>query len=158
MIALLWILLLGGGWWLSNQWIEKRNLARAPVWNEVDGQNPELILKAGRYGQYQITGSANSQPVHFLVDTGASQISIPVSVAERLNLRRGQPFPVITANGEVTVYATRLDEVSIGPFSKQNVQAHINPGMEGEVALLGMSFLRHFDMIQRSGELTIQAP
>jgi len=126
MIALLWILLLGGGWWLSNQWIEKRNL--------------------------------NSQPVHFLVDTGASQISIPVSVAERLNLRRGQPFPVTTANGEVTVYATRLDEVTIGPFSKQNVQAHINPGMKGEVALLGMSFLRHFDMIQRSGELTIQAP
>jgi len=153
MIALLWILLLGGGWWLSNQWITGREQAQAPRWNAADGANAELILKADRYGQYQIIGSANDSRVLYLLDTGASEISIPISVAERLNLRRGQGYPVTTANGEVTVYSTQLNEVTIGPFSMENVRAHINPGMEGDVALLGMSFLRHFEMIQRSGEL-----
>jgi len=153
MIALLWVLLLGGGWWLSNQWITGREQARAPLWIESDDPNPALILKANRYGQYQIIGSANENRVLFLLDTGASEISIPISVAERLNLRKGQGYPVSTANGELTVYSTRLDEVTIGPFTMQNVRAHINPGMRGDVALLGMSFLRHFEMIQRSGEL-----
>jgi len=143
---------------LSNQWITGREQARAPIWNESDGANAELLLKADRYGQYQIIGSANDNRVLYLLDTGASEISIPISVAERLNLRKGQGYPVSTANGEVTVYSTRLDEVTIGPFSMRNVRAHINPGMQGDVALLGMSFLRHFEMIQRSGELTIRAP
>ena len=105
-----------------------------------------------------LAGSANGEPVEFLVDTGASQISIPILIADRLNLTRGRSYPVQTANGEVTVYATVLDEVSIGPFTMKNVPAHVNPGMNGDVALLGMSFLRYFELKQTGGELTISAP
>jgi len=158
MIALLWLLMLGGGTLLANQWIKGRNADRAPAWSSTNDGEPVLILKEDRYNQYTIIGSANNSPVEFLLDTGASQISIPESVAKRLNLRRGQSYPVETANGRVTVYATTLDEVSLGPFQLRDVRAHINPGMRGDMALLGMSFLRHFEMIQRSGVLTISVP
>ena len=158
MIALLWLLLLGGGTLLANQWLKSRDAAKITVWAESEGGAPKLTLRADRYGQYELKGSANEQEVHFLLDTGASEISLPVNVANRLNLSRGRSYPVTTANGQVTVYSTRLETVSIGPFTLRNVSAHINPGMNGDVALLGMSFLRHFEMIQRAGELTISAP
>ena len=158
MIALLWVLLLGGGTLLANQWLKSRDASKITVWAESEGGAPKLTLRADRYGQYELKGSANGQDVHFLIDTGASEISLPVNVANRLNLDRGRSYPVTTANGQVTVHSTRLETVSIGPFTLKNVSAHINPGMNGEVALLGMSFLRHFEMIQRAGELTISAP
>lgn len=158
MIALLWITLLIGGSLLANQWLKARSDASKPYWNTSSNGTPELILKADRYGQYALAGSANGERIEFLVDTGASQISIPAQVADRMNLPRGRSYPVQTANGEVTVFATQLDEVSIGPFIMNNVSAHVNPGMNGEVALLGMSFLRHFELKQRAGELTISAP
>ena len=158
MIALLWLLFIGGGTLLANQWLKERKAAQLTVWTEADGVAPKLTLRADRYGQYELTGSANQKDVRFLLDTGATEISIPANMANRLNLTRGRGYPVSTANGQVTVYSTQLDSVSIGPFTLENVSAHINPGMDGDVALLGMSFLRHFEMIQRSGELTISAP
>lgn len=158
MIALLWIMLLLGGSLLANQWLTARSDAAKPYWNTSAEGVPELVLKSDRYGQYVLIGSANGERIEFLVDTGASQISIPIRVANRLNLARGRSYPVQTANGEVTVYATELDEVSIGPFAMKNVTAHINPGMNGDVALLGMSFLRYFELKQTGGELTISVP
>lgn len=158
MIVVLWVLVLGGGTLLANQWIKAREAGKITVWTSPDGVASKLTLQADRYGQYELTGSANGKNVKFLLDTGATGISIPANVANRLNLSRGRSFPVSTANGQVTVYSTQLEEISIGPFTLENVSAHINPGMDGNVALLGMSFLRHFEMIQRSGELTISAP
>lgn len=158
MIVMLCVLVLGGGTLLANQWINAKKAAKITVLSSPDGSGSNLTLRADRYGQYQLGGSANGQDMTFLVDTGASEISIPGSVAARLNLTRGKSYPVNTANGQVTVYSTQLSRVSIGPFSLDNVSAHINPGLDGDVALLGMSFLRHFEMIQRAGELTISAP
>ena len=158
MIVLLWLLVIGGGTLLANQWINDRESSKLTILTGTDGMAPKLILRAGRYGQYELTGSANGQNVEFLLDTGATEISIPVNVAKRLNLHRGRSYPVSTANGQVTVYSTQLDTVSIGPFMQKDVSAHINPGMNGNVALLGMSFLRHFEMTQRSGALAISLP
>ena len=158
MIALLWILVLGGGSLLAQRWIDNQRMANAPEWVSGEGGNQALLLKSDRFGQYQVDGLANDQSVTFLVDTGASGISIPDAVARRLNLQRGRSFDVLTANGNARVFATRLDSLAIGPFGQRNVRAHINPSMSGETALLGMEFLRHYNLTQRGGELTISLP
>ena len=111
MIALLWLLVLGGGTLLANQWINGREASKLTVLSGANGIAPKLIVRADRYGQYELTGSANGQNVEFLLDTGATEISIPVNVANRLNLIRGRGYPVSTANGQVTVYSTQLDTV-----------------------------------------------
>jgi len=158
MIALLWILLLGGGSWLAQRWIDNRRMDNAPVWVAGESGGQALLLKSDRFGQYQLEGLANGQSVTFLVDTGASGISIPDAVARQLRLKRGGSFDVLTANGTARVFTTRLDSLAIGPFTQQDVRAHINPSMEGETALLGMEFLRHYNLTQRAGELTISSP
>lgn len=158
MIALLWVLVLGGGTWLAQGWLDGRQAARAPKWSSDAEGRPSLTLKADRYGQYSVEGSANRRTVRFLIDTGASGISIPGAVARQLDLRRGRAFDVMTANGTTRVYRTQLDSLDIGPFSQRNVTAHINPSMDGDTALLGMDFLRRYDMLHRQGELTISQP
>lgn len=158
MIGLMWVLILGGAMLMAQRWIDQRAQEReARVQINAYGSE-ELLLRADRYGQYLVKGSANDQEVTFLLDTGATGISIPETVAQRLKLKAGSPYKVITANGTIEVYQTELESLRIGPFIRRNVKAHINPSMQGDTALLGMSFLRHFQLIQRSGELAISRP
>jgi len=157
MIVMLWVIVLGAGFYAAQSWLDKRDERRHGVVVNNDGA-PGLLLTSDIFGQYTVKGNANGQEAFFLIDTGASGISIPEAVANRLGLRRGRPFEVNTANGTTTVYATNLDTLSIGPLSKRDVRAHINPSMDGEVSLLGMSFLRHFELVHRADELKISAP
>lgn len=158
MIALLWVLVLGGGALLAQNWLEKREAARAPTWITDENGQTAYTIQADRYSQYLFTGSVNGEDIDFLLDTGASEISIPGDIARHLDLRRGKNYIVTTANGNVTVYATQLESITVGPFTLRDISAHINPAMEGDVALLGMNFLRHFEILQRAGELTISIP
>lgn len=129
-------------------------------------QNPEsaishrgevsVQLKRNAYGHYVTSGLINRQPVVFFLDTGATQVSIPESVAKRLNLSYGPAQTVNTANGQITVYRTHLDNLTIGRIDLQNVAANINPYMESEQILLGMSVLKRLEFSQRGDILTLQ--
>jgi len=94
--------------------------------------------------------------VTFLLDTGATAVSVPAGLAKRLGLQAGRPVTAMTANGTVTTYATQLHSVRLGNIERHGVRAHINPGMKGHEVLLGMSFLRDLDFRQQDGQLTIR--
>lgn len=116
----------------------------------------EVVLQSGSYGHYVATGKINNTEVTFLVDTGASYVSVPEKVAKKVGLQKGAPMLVSTANGTATVYATTLDEVSIGEIKLHNIKADINPHMEGNDILLGMSFLRGLSVSHQGDKLTIR--
>ena len=102
----------------------------------------EVYLKQNRYGHYVARGEINEHPVTFLLDTGATEVSIPAGVAKQLNLPSFGSYPVQTANGTVKVYQTKIELLSIGNIFLYNVRAHINPAMQGDEILLGMSALK----------------
>lgn len=64
----------------------------------------------------------------------------------------------MTANGVVTVYRTRLDSVTLGGIRMEHVEAAINPGMQDDMVLLGMSFMQHLELVQRGEQLTLRVP
>ena len=90
------------------------------------------------------------------MDTGATRVSIPAGVAARLGLTRGRPGRASTANGTIVVYATVLDRVTLGNLAMEGVHADINPHMQGDTVLLGMSFMKHLEMTQRGDRLTLR--
>lgn len=150
-LSLLAVLVLG-----FDAWLERQHNPNADLM-VVDGEGPlEVVLQRSRSGHYIAPGRINGEPVQFLVDTGATRISVPLSLANRLGLKQGYASQATTANGLVTVYATELDEVRLGSIVLRNVAGNINPGMPGEVVLLGMSFMKDLEMVQRGDTLTLR--
>ena len=118
----------------------------------------EVILQRNGAGHYVANGLINRQAVTFILDTGATHISIPAHIARQIGLQAGIAMPVQTANGAIVVYATELDSVDLGGIELKQVRASINPYMPTDEVLLGMSFLKHLNFSQQGDQLLIRQP
>ncbi|MGD8559276.1 MAG: TIGR02281 family clan AA aspartic protease [Gammaproteobacteria bacterium] len=157
MIIGMWIIVL---WLLTSffsEWYEREHNPNHNVASAVTSDGiREVVLQRNRKGHYVSSGNINGEPVTFMLDTGASDISIPATVAKQLGLKRGAPLYFNTANGTVMGYSTFLSSVSIGDITLQNVRASINPNVRDMDILLGMSFLKHLEFTQRGDTLTLR--
>ncbi|NTV95061.1 MAG: TIGR02281 family clan AA aspartic protease [Thiobacillus sp.] len=151
MIALGWMLLAGMIWWGFDGYLNPN--ARLADVTVADG---EVVLKRGPDGHFRAPGRIDGQPVEFLVDTGATVVAVPEGLARRLHLKPGLAQRVQTANGEAMAYATRLDRVELAGAGADQVAADIVPGMAGDEALLGMSFLTRFEIAMNGDEMRIR--
>ncbi len=149
-IGLIMLTLLFGD--LERSWINPNQQPVAMV--NTEGAQ-EVILKANRQGHYLVSGTINEKPVDFLLDTGATDVAISLNLAQQLELKKGLRGIASTANGNVIVYATRIQRLQIGGIILYDVPASINPGMD-DFILLGMSALRQVEFIQRDNVLTLR--
>lgn len=107
----------------------------------------EIVLTAGTGGHFHTVGQINGKSVAFLVDTGATKVSMGQAEAERLGVdyKAGVRGLAETANGRVPVYAVTLNSVRVGDVEVANVEALVLPGNLNHI-LLGNSFLTRFSM------------
>lgn len=125
-----------------------QNVAAQP-----SGAGPaSVVLTADARGHFFTTGSINGTSVRFLVDTGASMVSIGAGDARRMGIDPGKGVPGIvnTANGQAPVSRVKLNSVRVGDVILNNVDALVHQH-DLPVTLLGMSFLNRMEM-QRSGD------
>ncbi len=138
--------------------LERRTNPNGNPSGRIDDQGVrEVELKRNVQGHYVASGFINGYPVTFLVDTGATQVAISEKLAERLGLeKRGGTFSQ-TANGVVAVWQTQLDRVRLGVIEQRNVRATILPDLRPwNQVLLGMSFLKKLELVQRDGTLLLR--
>jgi len=134
---------------------EYQSHTKPEVYINYSARLDEVVLTRGASGHYMHKGLINDEEVVFIIDTGASDISIPGHIAERLDLDVGEKIYFQTANGVATGFNTVLDTVSMGDISLDNVRASINPNVNVNYILLGMSFLQEVNFNQENGRLTI---
>lgn len=158
MIAAAWILFLALLTWLMNGQLEKQRNPNQQLGSAVDGGATEVVLVRNRFGHYVATGTINGHEVEFMLDTGATDVSVPAELADVIGLQRGQPRQYQTANGLITAWQTRIDEIRLGPLVVGPVRASINPSGTTREVLLGMSFLRGLDFSQTGNTLTLRYP
>ena len=157
MIIAMWVVILTLLTLYFQHWHDGRNNPNQHVTAAfVENGVKELVLQRNPWGHYVASGKINGEEVQFMLDTGATDISVPGEIASRLGLDKGAPLTYQTANGQIQVYSSRLDEVSLGGIRLQNVRASINPHMQGDEILLGMSFLKHLEFTQRGNTLTLR--
>ena len=157
MIYASWVVLLALLTLLFNNILDKQHNPNQALQGRTTGTVNEVVLERNRAGHYVANGTINDAEVVFLVDTGATDVAVSASLAQRLQLQPGLPVAIQTANGEVTGHTTRLRSVRLGNIEQQNVAATINPGMQAnDEVLLGMSFLKRLELIQRGNSLTIR--
>lgn len=108
---------------------------------------------------YVVVGSINGYPVDFIVDTGATLVSMSGRQAKRLGIdfrvtgRRGRSS---TASGVVEIFTVTLDRVKVGDIELRNVRGAVHDGDFPPATLLGMSFLSRLNMRQDGQVLELE--
>jgi len=118
------------------------------------GDGGAVTLNADAKGHFMTVGLVNGSPVNFLVDTGASAVALPRSVAEQAGVRldSGQRAMIHTANGKAPAWRVILNSVQVGGIRLHMVEAVVVDDGQLPVNLLGMSFLNRTDM-RRAGDV-----
>lgn len=155
----LWIAVLCASVIIFNAYLARQYNPNAHVIGTInDSGGAEISLRQNRQGHYLANGLINNQPVVFLLDTGATNVTLPENLATRLNLTRKNSRYADTANGRIQVFGTTLDTVSLGNIVIRQVEADINPYSGTKEVLLGMSFLKHLDIRQQDNQLILNIP
>ncbi len=157
MIIAAWIVVLGLLTFFFSDWLEReRNPNRQVLSRIAEDGATEVVLQRNRWGHYVSSGRINGETVEFLVDTGAIDVSVPGSLADRLGLKRGMPTTYQTANGNITGYRTHIERLELGNLVLLDVPASINPAYTEDDILLGMSVLKRLEFTQRGDTLTLR--
>ncbi|MGD8796260.1 MAG: retroviral-like aspartic protease family protein, partial [Thiohalophilus sp.] len=91
MVFAMWIVMLALLTLFFDKYLgDQQNPNQQVIQRETADGAREVVLERNRYGHYVANGRINGQEVTFLLDTGATDIAIPQSVARRLNLPRGR--------------------------------------------------------------------
>jgi len=120
------------------------------------GSGGRIVLPVGSGGHYNGQGAINGHPINFIVDTGATVVSLGADLAAQLGLdySAGTSAATLTANGAVAARRLTLNKVTVGDVTVYNVDAIVVP-QSMPVVLLGNSFLSHFQMHSDASTLVL---
>lgn len=116
-----------------------------------------VVVAPGPGGHFIAPGRINGASVQFLIDTGATYVSLSSAEADRIGLqyRAAAPVMLSTANGLARGYSVRLTSVRLGEAEVYNVQAIVTESAL-PVVLLGNSFLTHFQLKRENDSLILE--
>lgn len=126
------------------------------VVSAAKAEKPSLVLSADSQGHFFVPGSINGASVRFLVDTGATFVSMGAADARRarVDLDKAESGMSMTANGVVKVWRVRVGNVKIGNITLHDVEATVHQH-DMPIALLGMSVLKRMEMRRDGTSLTL---
>lgn len=108
-------------------------------------------------GMYEVNGSINGFQVSFVIDTGATLVSMNRNHAKRIGLNyklEGTESISQTASGYSKIYLVNLDKVRVGDIEISDVEGAVHDDDFPQVILLGNSFLKRVK-INREGALLL---
>ena len=116
-----------------------------------------VTIKGDTMGMYKTSGQINGKTVEFLVDTGATLVSMSSGLAEQLKIKyeKGKKVQMMTAKGPSIAYVVELNKVKVGDIELYNITGSVSDDMTGR-ALLGMSFLGKLDMKRKGKYLVLE--
>jgi len=135
--------------------VTERMMAPPPVARSLADGRQELGIPVSRDGHYYLDGAVNGVPLRFMIDTGASYVSVGAEFARSAGLPEGIPGYFSTANGRVEGRVVRKQTVKADVFELSGLTVAVMPAHGGE-GLLGQNFLRHFDVSQAGGTLRLR--
>ncbi|MFL6759922.1 TIGR02281 family clan AA aspartic protease [Sphingomonas sp.] len=125
----------------------------APQFSSADGS---VALDRAADGHFYAEVRINGNPIHMLVDTGATEIALSRDDARSAGLATSIAMPGVVgegADGAVHGEFARLDRVELGPLSAEGLDAVVLSS--GSQSLLGQSFLSKFASVQIEGDRMI---
>lgn len=120
--------------------------------------NGAVEVPRGDSGHYEVVLRLNDRPVRFLIDTGATGVSLPRDVAAEVGIDTAAldfDREALTANGPVPIADASIATVALGERVDRDVPVTVNGGGL-RMPLLGMTYLNRFGSVAiRNGTLTL---
>lgn len=132
--------------------------APASVGGTAGTRGNRIVLTAGSGGHFMAAGAINGRAAHFMVDTGASAVSVSARDAERMGIpfrTHGQPVALHTANGVTSGWRIKFSSVRVGDVEIHEVDGIVSQAPMPYV-LLGNSFLTRFQMKRDNDQLVLE--
>jgi aspartyl protease family protein len=105
--------------------------------------NASVVLQA-KDKHFFADGAINGKATRFLVDTGATVVTLSGNDARRLGINYlggAEKSRASTASGDVATHMVRLERLQVGSIELTNVEASVIEGKFPKEPLLGMSAL-----------------
>lgn len=121
--------------------------------------NGEMTIPRARDGHFYAPGFVEGQPVVFLVDTGASYVTVSEAFARHAAISGGAPTRFQTANGAIEGRIVDNLTVSMGPAEVSGIKVAVGLiGAGRDTALLGQSFLSRFQITLTGDQMVLRKP
>ena len=123
----------------------------------ASGGATRIVLTAESGGHFMANGAINGRAAYFMVDTGASMVSMAARDAERFGIdyKGGQPVQLGTANGPALAWRVKLGSVRVGDVEVREVDAVVSQ-QPMPFVLLGNSFLTRFQMRRDNDQMVLE--
>ena len=119
--------------------------------------NGDLVIPRAKDGHFYAMGLVNGKPVNFMVDTGASMVTVSEEFAKSAGLARGSATIFKTANGDLPGRIVPGVPVALGPVSVSSVRVGVGlVGGNASEALLGQSFLSRFEVLMSKEQMVLR--
>ena len=131
----------------QGRWNPTREAGPARFETGADGEG-RVVLAAGPGGHFFFEAEADGAPVRFMVDTGASYVTLTESDAERAGLEVGPEdytVPFETANGRVYAAGGTIERLRIGDAVLEDLAVAVVPDEQLSGSLFGVNGLNRFD-------------
>jgi len=118
-----------------------------------------LVVQASAGGHFAVDARVDGRRIPFMIDTGASQVTIRESDAANLGFHpkeRDYSVRINTANGVGRAAQVELGMVEVGDIVVRDLPALIVPDTMLNVNLLGMTFLSRLRWSHERGRLMLE--
>ena len=121
-------------------------------------ERSSLRIFPDTYGMYFVDGAINGKRTRFVVDTGATYVTLSGRKAKQLKIdyTRGVAGSLQTAAAVVPSWNIQLETVSVGGIRLSNVEATVIEGDQPVDVLLGNSFLEHTVLRKAGGAMELR--
>jgi aspartyl protease family protein len=121
------------------------------------GSNPAAVIARSSDHHYYADANVNGRPIHFMVDTGASETALTEADAQQIGIKVDpDKYEVIGdgASGMVRGQYVQLQSIDLNGIRQRDARAVIVQG--ASVSLLGQPFLETVDeIVIRDGEMRL---
>ncbi len=133
------------------------HVGESPVSVKGKGAGSKIVLIADSQGHFIGPGKINGQAMQFVVDTGATAVSLGANDADRMGIhyKTGEQIRMSTANGNSVGWRIRLGSVRVGDVELSGIEAVVTPASMPYV-LLGNSFLTQFQMTRINDQMVLE--
>ncbi len=164
--VLLWgglgfLLVAGYGFRDDLEAVARRTFAVLVPGTAIDQSDGSVVVIRDGSAHYRVRASINGAEVPFLVDTGASAVTLTADDARKAGFdleRLLFSVPVSTANGRTFVAPVRIEVLEIGSINLKNIRAYVSRDGALETSLLGLSALDRLSSWKVEGAKLILNP